>query len=67
MLSSSTYIDSRQNNVYVEGTLIDTVAGTKFLGVDIDNKLNWEDHTNTVCGKISKSIGIIKKVRHYFN
>ena len=42
MFSSSTNIDNRQNNLYVEGTIIDTVIVTKFLGLDIDKKTYLE-------------------------
>ena len=36
---------------------------TKFLGVYIDENINWKHHINTVCSKISKSIGILYKAR----
>ena len=34
---------------------------TQFLGVIIDDKLNWSDHILYIKNKISKSIGIIHK------
>ena len=39
----------------------------KYLGVYIDQNLNWEQHIKFVLGKISKNIGIINKLRHYLN
>ena len=38
-----------------------------FLGVIIDNKLKWLDHITFIKNKISKSIGIINKIRIFFN
>ena len=38
---------------------------TKFLGVIIDNKVNWKDHINYIAGKISRGIGMIIKARKY--
>ena len=52
MFISSIYIGNRCNNDYVEGIHIDIVAVTKFLGLDIDNKLTWKDHINIIFDKI---------------
>ena len=35
----------------------------KFLGVFLDETLNFSEHTNYISGKISKTIGIMNKVR----
>ena len=37
----------------------------KYLGLMIDSNLSWKYHIESICHKISKSIGIIAKVRHY--
>ena len=39
-------------------------TSSKYLGVLIDDKLNWKHHTNQLNTKISKSIGILYKLRH---
>ena len=36
----------------------------KFLGVLIDCNLTWKDHIELVSKKISKNVGIIKRIRH---
>ena len=36
----------------------------KYLGM-IDSDLLWKNHIDFICHKISKSIGIIAKLRHY--
>ena len=38
---------------------------TKYLGIIIDEKLNWKQHIKQVNIKISKGIGIIYKLRHF--
>ena len=38
---------------------------TNFLGVIIDNKVNWKDHINYIAGKIFRGIGMIIKARKY--
>ena len=44
---------------------IKQVDHTKFLGVNIDEKLCWKFHINYVLMKVSKIAGIIEKVRYY--
>ena len=38
---------------------------TKYLGIIIDEKLNWKQHIKQVNIKISKGIGILYKLRHF--
>ena len=44
-----------------------SVNNSKFLGVIICNKLKWLDHITFIKNKISKSIGIINKIRKFLN
>ena len=53
--------------VQVRNQNLTSVNNTKFLGVIIDNKLKWLDHITFVKNKISKSIGIINKIRKFLN
>ena len=39
----------------------------KYLGVYIDDKLNWSYQISHVNNKMAKNIGIIKKLRYYIN
>jgi hypothetical protein len=36
----------------------------KYLGIYIDQNLTWKSHINYISKKISKSVGIISKLRH---
>ena len=38
---------------------------TKYLGVLIDDNLSWRKHIVTVATKISKTIGMLSKLRHF--
>ena len=44
-------------------SVIERVYVTKFLGVQIDSKLNWKDHIKYIRKKLSKSVGIMYKAR----
>ena len=54
--------DPKKVNIVLDDIPINQVSSTKFLGVLVDKKLNWKIHINTVCKKISKSIGILRKL-----
>ena len=49
--------------VVLNGIEVDRTNSIKFLGIILDETLNFTEHTNYICGKISKTIGIMNKVR----
>ena len=52
------------NEIKIDDILIEEVTVTKFLGVLIDNKLQWKEQIDSVCSKVSKNLSIIYRVRH---
>ena len=44
---------------------ISLVKGAKFIGVYIDDRITFNEHINTVCKKVSNSIGVLRKVSIY--
>lgn len=40
------------------------VSSTKFLGIIVDENLNWKLHIDHVCSKLSKVVGVLYRVRH---
>ena len=58
------------NSVSFKHGIIHRVKSTKYLGVILDEKLNWEEHINSVITslrKISSSFKIIKHQVHKSN
>ena len=55
--------DKKQANVIMNNVILEEVQNIKFLGVIINNKLNWNDHKLYVKTKGSKSIGILYNCR----
>ena len=53
--------------ILINQTRIQEVKETKFLGVIIDNKLNWSAHISYISKKISNGIGIILKSKIIFS
>ena len=54
-----------QGQLQINGTILSLVDATIFIGLNIDEKLNWEKHINYVSNIISKKIGILYRIRHF--
>ena len=48
----------------VKGTALETKTIMTYLGVDIDNKLNWTAHCSKVKKKAAQSLGIVQRTLH---
>ena len=51
----------------LDGIAVEEKKVAKYLGVYIDNKLNWKNHIEHVRTKLSKGNGMISKIRYYVN
>ena len=49
--------------VSIKNSNIKRVYVTKFLGIFIDDRLNWKEHISLICSKLSKCIAIIYKAK----
>ena len=62
--------DLNKINVRVDDTPIKRVQHTKSLGLIIDDNLQWKNHINAICQKISSpqdwQISHIRKIVHLF-
>ena len=54
-------------NIRINNETIERKSHTKFLGVYVDENLNWKEHVNLIADKVSKSIGIVTKSRFYLS
>ena len=53
-----------QNEVILRNEVVQRVNKAKFLGVIVDQHLNWNDHISMISQKNSKSCGIIYRIRN---
>ena len=53
-------------NIIFDETPLKQVQNSKFLGIVIDENLSWKPHVNNVCNIISRNIGMINKLKHFF-
>ena len=66
MMFHRTRIKCEKRTITICDNSLTYYKNTKFLGVIIDDKLNWSDHIY-IKNKISKSIGIIHKTHNFLD
>ena len=57
-------IKGNEINIELNDLTIKRETSIKFLGVIIDENLNWKEHVNYIALKISKSIGVFNILKH---
>ena len=48
----------------VDNIDLDEVSSFKYLGIVINNHLNWQDHVDQMFSKIDKKLGLLKRIRY---
>ena len=46
------------------GKKMEQCVSYKYLGIHLDEKLNWKTHVNFLCAKLTKMCGMFAKLRH---
>ena len=52
-------------HIKINDQILAEVPDAKYLGVYIDNKLQWNTHINNIKLRLSKGASILAKIRHY--
>ena len=63
LFSNKKSVNFDEQNIVLGGEIIQNIASSKFLGVIIDDKLNFVPHITFICGKIAKHVGILYRIR----
>ena len=50
-------------SIKIQGNLIERVTEFTYLGVLLDEQLTWKEHTELVCDKVSKRLGLLSRIR----
>lgn len=59
--------DPNEAKLLIEGIEINRVSSARFLGVTVDEQCNWKEQIDCVAKKVSKSVGIIRKISSFLN
>jgi hypothetical protein len=52
-------------NIEINGTAIERVQTFNFLGITLHENLTWKEHINNVCKKVSRNIGILRRLKSF--
>ena len=52
------------SSIILNNCVLERVESTKFLGVIVDDKLNWNEHISYVSLKISQILGVFRKLKY---
>lgn len=63
---SVNYPNNRLPNLdlHIDYVPIEKVSYFDFLGLRVSDTLKWQDHTNKIANKISKSLGVMSRLKH---
>ena len=53
------------SNIKIDGNNIQQVSKTKFLGIVIEEHLNWALHISHLCNIIARNVGILQQLRYF--
>ena len=51
--------------LFIDNTQIEKAHEFNFLGLTLNEHMNWKSHINNLSNKISRSIGILNKLKHF--
>ena len=50
--------------ISIDSIAIECVDSFNFLGIYLDKYMNWKSHTDYIASKLSKSIGILNRLKN---
>ena len=54
-------------NLFVSGEKLKNTNSCRYLGIIVDEKLNWKEHTKLVSTKIKQGVDMLHKVGRYIS
>ncbi len=61
------YASKKQKHLHlnIENTAINQVSDFNFLGLTINEHINWKRHLDKLSNNISKTMGVLNKLKHF--
>ena len=54
-------------HISIQNEEIEHVTSYKYLGVHLDQNLNFEEHVDKICSKVRQRLGVLRRVRGFVN
>ena len=58
-------IKKKKHDVNINNSIILWVNSVTILGIEIDNKLNFEKHISIICKEASRQVDAIRRIKGY--
>ena len=58
-------IDHILPDICINNNMVERVSQFNFLGININENLNWNSHLDQMCTRVSKSVGILNKLKQF--
>ena len=55
---------NNNSELFINNNVISKIPCFKFLGIIMYEKLKWQEHINAVANKVSRSLGVIYKMKN---
>ena len=52
-------------NLHINNIKLECLEFFNFLGITIDKHLTWKEHINLIANKISRTVGVINRLKNY--
>ena len=65
MLFTNKIVD-RKIDIRVNNTVLEQKSECKFLGIIVDDDINWKSHIKYISSKISKTIALLRYLKYIF-
>ena len=49
----------------IDGINIESVDHFNFLGLTLDSRMTWNNHTTNISNKCSRTIGVLNRIKHF--
>ena len=49
----------------ISGQKINTCSKVRYLGIILQEHLDWNPHINSLKGELNRAVGILSKIQHY--
>lgn len=55
------------HKICINSISLSRVSSTRFLGVYVDQHLDWKDHINNISSKVARNVGILARASHFLS
>ena len=52
-------------DIYLDGCKLTWVQNARFLGLTIDENMNWKDHITAIRKTRNRNLGVLNKLKHF--